>query len=218
LGVEFVDLYQLHGYVPDCPLEETVSAMGDLMRQGKVLYWGLSNFNAVWTMMALDACDRMGVERPVSHQPEYNLIESGLVDTEGKYRGLDELSEKYGFGIIPYSPLAGGVLTGKYLDGIPEKSRMKDDIWTGWKKTALSERNLAFVRALKPTAEKLGVTLTQLSLAWILSRPFVDAAVTAWRNTDQLEESLGAAEVTLDAETLETIDALRKRLKSGELG
>lgn len=210
LNLDFIDLYQLHGPVNDCPMEETVRSIDGLIKQGKILYWGISNFNSAQTLMLLNACDTLGVERPISHQPKYNLVEPGLVDTHGRYIGLDQLSERYGFGIIPYSPLEGGVLTGKYLDGIPDDSRMKGKIWGGWKKTALSDKNMGFVRDLKVIADSLETPLSQLSLAWVLSRPFVSSAITAYTKVSQLEDNVQSVDVELSAETLEKIDALRK--------
>lgn len=210
LQVDFVDLYQLHGYVADCPLEETVLELDYLIKQGKILYWGLSNFNAEFTINILNVCDSLGVARPISHQPQYSLVESGIVDSSGPTMGIDRLAPKYGFGIIPYSPLAGGLLTGKYRHGIPDDSRMAGNTWKTWQEKILSPANTDLVNALLPIAEELGITLTQLSLAWLLNKSFVDSVVTGFTKTSQIDDSVQAAGIELSEDVMSRISELRK--------
>jgi len=210
LDVDFVDLYQMHSSDPDCPIEESVQMMGDLLRQGKILYWGLSNFNSTLTMQTLKACEDLGVPYPVSHQPEYSIFVPGLVETEGrKYTGLDQLAAGYGFGLIVYSPLDAGVLTGKYLKGIPADSRAGRQEDSRWEQRLTPEKTHA-VGKLVPIAEKVGITLGQLALAWVLTRPGVTAAIMGATNAGQLAENVKAAEVVLNGETLEAVEKVRQ--------
>lgn len=209
LDVDFVDLYQLHSFDPDCPIEETVQMMGDILRQGKVLYWGLSNFNSARTVEVFRACDHLGVPHPVSHQPGYSIFEPGLVETQGRrYTGLDRLSVEYGFGMVVYSPLDSGVLTGKYRKGIPAESRAGRTPDPRWEQRLRPEK-MAAVEKLVPIAEKAHVTLAQLALAWVLTRPGVTSAIMGATNAGQLDEDLKAADVELDAGTLEAIEEVR---------
>ena len=210
LGVDFVDLYQIHQWDPDCPIEETVQVMGDLVRRGKILYWGLSNLNPTQTAETFRACDGLGAPYPVSHQPGYSVFEPGIVETQGKkFTGLDQLSQKYGFGMIVYSPLDAGVLTGKYLKGVPKESRAgrqaDNPQWTA----RLRPEKLAAVARLAPVAEKAGITLAQLALAWVLGRPGVSAAIMGATSVLQLEENIKACDTALDAGTLAAVEKIR---------
>jgi len=210
LGVDFIDLYQLHQWDPDCPIEETVQMMGDLLTRGKIVYWGLSNLNPTQTAETFRACDNLSVPYPVSHQPGYSVFEPGIVETQGKkFTGLDQLSGKYGFGMIVYSPLDAGVLTGKYRKGIPKDSRAGRQADNPQWKTRLRPEKLTAVEKLAPVAEKAGITLAQLALAWVLGRPGISAAIMGATNVRQLDENLKAADVTLDPQTLDAVEKIR---------
>jgi aryl-alcohol dehydrogenase-like predicted oxidoreductase len=184
--------------------------MGDLLARGKIAYWGLSNLNPTQTAETFRACDGLGVPYPVSHQPGYSVFEPGIVETQGKrFTGLDQFFAKYGFGMIAYSPLDAEVLTGKYLKGVPKESRVgrqaDNPQWTA----RLRPEKLAAVAQLAPVAEKAGITLAQFALAWVLGRPGGSAAIMGVTNARQLEENVKAADVVLDARTLDAVEKIR---------
>jgi aryl-alcohol dehydrogenase-like predicted oxidoreductase len=188
-------------------LEESVRAIGLLLRQGKVLYWGLSNYSLEETADVVRLCDGLGVERPVSMQPKYNMfhreVENSLVD----------FCEANGMGLIVYSPLDQGLLTGKYRKSseIPDDSRLQT---FDSRKTdeMLAEDNLDAVEALLKIAEQCGVTLVQLALAWVLRRTAVSSAICGATKVSQLESNVTASGVELSEETLAGVEeVLRKR-------
>jgi L-glyceraldehyde 3-phosphate reductase len=182
----------------DVPLEETMSALVQAVRQGKALYVGLSSYSPERTRQATQILKREGVPLLI-HQPSYSMlnrwIETELLDT------LDEL----GVGCIAFSPLAQGLLTNKYLNGVPETSRAKDGLW--FQKEFLSEENLKRVRALNEIAGRRGQSLAQMAIVWVLRDKRVSSALIGARNVEQLDNSLDSlkkAEFT-DAE-LQAID------------
>ncbi|MGM0575926.1 MAG: aldo/keto reductase family protein [Myxococcota bacterium] len=199
LGTDYLDLYYCHRYDPDTPLEETVRAMDDLVRQGKILYWGTSVWSADQLAEAHRICEASGYHRPVVEQPRYNLldrhVEEGILDAA---RGL-------GMGVAVWSPLAGGVLTGKYDDGVPEDSRGGRSDWLD---DVLTERNLERTRRLSAMAEERGVRPEHLALAWVLDHPEITCTITGATRMAQVESNLRAAEVSLDAETRRALDDL----------
>jgi aryl-alcohol dehydrogenase-like predicted oxidoreductase len=217
LGVDFIDLYQLHGYDEATPFEEIVSTIVQLQRQGKILYWGISNFNAALTLKLLKVCDALGAEYPVSHQPEYNILSPGLVEDQGKYVGLASIGKESGFGLIVYSPLGGGMLTGKYSQGmIPKGSRL--DVHGGahpsWKEKMLRPEKQAAVERLSAIAHQVELPLNQLALAWTLQRPNVNAAIIGASNVEQLKANIAAADITLSEKSLEAIEQVRDEYKA----
>jgi aryl-alcohol dehydrogenase-like predicted oxidoreductase len=216
LGVEFIDLYQLHGYDETTPFEEIVTTVVQLQRQGKILYWGLSNYNAALTIKLLKVCDELGAEYPVSHQPEYNVLAPGLVEDQGKYVGLASVGKEFGFGLIVYSPLGGGMLTGKYSQGIPKGSRL--DVHGGahpsWKEKMLRPEKQVAVQKLTALAQQVELPLAQLALAWAIQRPNVNAAIIGASNAEQLKINLAAADVTLGEKALEAIEQIRDEYKA----
>ncbi len=203
IGTDYLDMYFCHRYDEETPVEETVRAMDDLIHQGKVLYWGTSEWTAAQIQEALDICDKHGLYRPQVEQPQYNMLVRERVEQE-----ILPLTEAEGMGLVIWSPLASGVLTGKYDDAIPEDSRLAR---IDWLREAILERDenpLPKVRALKPIAEKLGITRAQLALAWTLRQPGVSSAITGATRLSQLEDNLKALDVTLTEDVLAEIDAV----------
>jgi L-glyceraldehyde 3-phosphate reductase len=198
MGLEYVDIFYSHRPTMDVPLEETMSALVQAVRQGKALYVGLSSYSPERTRQATQILKREGVPLLI-HQPSYSMlnrwIETELLDT------LDEL----GVGCIAFSPLAQGLLTNKYLNGVPETSRAKDGL--GFQKEFLSEENLKRVRALNEIAGRRGQSLAQMAIAWVLRDKRVTSALIGARNVEQLDNSLDSLKKTefTDAE-LQAID------------
>lgn len=198
MGLDYVDIFYSHRPTPDVPLEETMGALVQMHRQGKTLYVGISSYGPQRTRQAAEILRREGVPLLI-HQPSYSMlnrwVEVDLLDT------LEDL----GVGCIAFSPLAQGLLTNKYLNGVPEHSRAAaGDSFT---RTMLSESNLAHVRALNDIAAKRGQSLAQMAIAWVLRDPRVTSALIGARNVQQLDDSLNALN-TLDfsAEEIALID------------
>jgi L-glyceraldehyde 3-phosphate reductase len=183
MGLEYVDIFYSHRPTMDVPLEETMGALAQAVRQGKALYVGISSYSPERTREAARILKSEGVPLLI-HQPSYSMlnrwVEEELLDT------LEEL----GVGCIAFSPLAQGLLTEKYLYGAPEKSRAKDGLW--FQKEFLSEDNLARVRGLHEIASGRGQTLAQMAIAWVLRDERVTSALIGARNVEQLDNSLDA--------------------------
>jgi aryl-alcohol dehydrogenase-like predicted oxidoreductase len=200
LGVEYIDLYQIHWVDPQTPIEETLSALNDLVRRGYVRYLGVSNFSAWRLMQALWVADRKGFERPISLQPEYSLVQPTRADFE---RELARVCSHYGIGVLPYSPLAGGFLTGKYRPGapLPESVRAR-----GIERSRFSEQNWAILAKALEIAEARGVPPAQIALAWLLAKPWVSAPIVGANHVRQLKELLPAAQLSLSPEEVQALD------------
>lgn len=203
LGTDYVDLYQAHRFDHETPLDETMRAFDDLVRQGKVLYVGVSEWRAEEIERALRIADEMGLDRIVSNQPQYSML----------WRVIEEevvpLSEREGLGQIVWSPIAQGVLTGKYRPGAapPAGSRATDERGgADMIKRYLSDDLLARVQDLRPIADELGLTMAQLAIAWTLQNPNVSAAIVGASRPEQVRDNVRAAGVKLDAEVLRRID------------
>jgi aryl-alcohol dehydrogenase-like predicted oxidoreductase len=202
LRTDYVDLYQAHRYDHETPLEETMLAFNDLVRQGKVLYIGVSEWRAEEIAAALRIADQMGLDRIVSNQPQYNMIwrviESQIVP----------LCEKEGIGQIVWSPIAQGALTGKYLPGAapPAGSRATDGTGSRFIAEYLTDDILGRVQQLQPVADEAGLTLSQLAVAWTLQNPNVSAAIVGASRPEQVRENVRASGVRLDPAVLAMID------------
>lgn len=203
LRTDHIDLYQCHRYDENTPLEETVRAMDDLIRQGKILYWGFSQWTPQQVAECLELCADGDRYAPRSSQPQYNMLQR---DWEAELFGL---CHKHGIGQVCFSPLAEGVLTGKYRPGqpAPPGSRASDErqnqfIMPMTRDAAL----LARVQRLEPIAQQCGLTMAQLALAWCLRRPEVTSLIVGASRPEQLRENATASAVQLDAETLKQID------------
>jgi aryl-alcohol dehydrogenase-like predicted oxidoreductase len=185
-----VDLIFCHRPDPDTPIEETVRAMDLLIKQGKAFYWGTSEWRAADIMLADGIARRNGLTPPSMEQPQYNLLERGNFEVE-----LAPVFEQLGFGATIWSPLASGVLTGKYNDRLPEGTRLALPDLAWLKERALAPERLQAARRLGPVAADLGCTLAQMSLAWCLKNPNVSTVITGASRVEQLRENLAALEV-----------------------
>jgi voltage-dependent potassium channel beta subunit len=202
LQTDYVDLYQAHRYDHETPLEETLRAFDDLVRQGKVLYIGVSEWRAEEISAALAIADRMGLDRLVSNQPQYNMLWR-VIESE-----VLPLCMKEGIGQIVWSPIAQGALTGKYQPGqnVPAGSRATDESGSGFIRGYLTEAILSRVAELRPVAEEAGLTMAQLAIAWVLQNPGVSAAIIGATRPEQVRENMKASGVRLDAEIMRKID------------
>jgi aryl-alcohol dehydrogenase-like predicted oxidoreductase len=200
LGTDYIDLYQVHWVDNQTPIEETLSALSDLVRKGYVRYIGCSNFSAWRLMQALWASDKHGFERFVSVQPEYSLVQP----TRGNFEAeISKVCLEYGVGVVPYSPLAGGFLTGKYRRGqeLPESVRAQ-----GIQGSRMNEQNWQIIEKVLEIAQKHDTTATRVALAWQLQKPFITAPIIGANNTKQLEDSLGALTLRLNVEDVKALD------------
>jgi voltage-dependent potassium channel beta subunit len=204
LQLDHLDLIYCHRADPETPIEETVWAMSDIVSSGRALYWGTSEWTADEIRAAWSIAERHHLHKPVVEQPEYNLFNRRKVERE--YR---RLYDDIGLGLTTWSPLASGLLTGKYLDGVPEGSRASLPGYE-WLAASLTDpgRN-AKVRALAGVADDLGCSLAQLSLAWCARNPRVSTVITGASRVEQVHENLGALDVLdrLDDEVIARIDA-----------
>ena len=204
MGLDFIDLIYCHRPDPHTPLEETVRAMSDLITQGKALYWGTSEWSAADIHSAWHLADRHGWHKPVMEQPEYNLFHRKRVEQE-----YARLYQDTGLGLTTWSPLASGLLTGKYRQGVPDGSRGAMDSMAFLRETLLDKQKNAAVAALEPIAQELGCTLAQLALAWVAHNPQVSTVITGASKLSQLQSNLGALDVLakLTPELIARIDA-----------
>jgi voltage-dependent potassium channel beta subunit len=205
LRLDFLDLIFCHRPDPETPVAETVWAMHNIIESGRALYWGTSEWSAAAIREARAVADRDHLHRPVMEQPEYNLFNRTKVEEE-----FAPLYDEIGLGLTTWSPLASGLLSGKYLDGIPEGSRATLPGY-GWLRDQLTDPEAnRRVRALDTIAEELGVSLAQLSIAWCAANPHVSTVITGASRVDQIRENLGALDVLarLNSDVLARIDAI----------
>lgn len=186
LQTDYVDLLFCHRPDPDTPIEETVRAMDILIRQGKAFYWGTSEWSAADIRQAISIARQCGLTPPCMEQPQYNLLSRGKVERE-----LAALCDE-GLGTTIWSPLASGVLTGKYNEGVPPATRLGDPQNAWLKEMVLSPGRIQQVRSLEPIARELGGTLAQLALAWCLKNPHVSSVITGASRPEQVHENLKA--------------------------
>jgi voltage-dependent potassium channel beta subunit len=199
LGTDYLDLYFCHRPDPDTPIEETVRAMNDLVRQGKVLYWGTSEWSAEQIEAAQAVCDHYGLYRPQVEQPEYSMLQRERVEAS-----ILATAQAHGMGLVVWSPLAMGMLTGKYDGGVPNDSRFAREDWA--RERFMTEANVERVRRLKPIAAQLGLSRAQLALAWALRHETVSSVIIGATRPDQLDDNVGAVKAELDADVLAAID------------
>jgi voltage-dependent potassium channel beta subunit len=202
-GLDYVDLVFCHRADPDTPIEETVFAMHDMITAGKALYWGTSEWTAAEIMAAWQVAERHHLHKPVMEQPQYNLLHRERVEEE-----YARLYRDIGLGTTIWSPLASGLLTGKYNDGIPANSRGTLRGYE-WLAERLSDQpKIATVKRLGPIAADLGCTLAQMSLAWCLKNPNVSTAITGASRPEQVRENMKALGVVpkLTPEVMSRID------------
>jgi len=200
LDTDYADLYQTHWFDPDTPIEETLRALDDLVHQGKVRYLGCSNYPAWRLCQALWTSDRVGLARYDSLQPHYNLVHRAEFERE-----LLPLCQDQRLGVIPYSPLAGGFLTGKYRkEGPLPKSARADSIVDRY----FSDRNFTLLERLETLGRKRGRTILQMALGWLLTNPVVTSPIIGANTVEQLREILGAVGLRLSQEEMATLNGL----------
>ena len=209
LQVDYLDLYYCHRPDPSVPVEETTRAMHDLIIQGKVLYWGTSEWSATQIEAAHAVCDRLGLHHPIVEQPQYNLFHRARVEKE-----LASLYRSPGLGTTIWSPLASGLLTGKYSKGVPKGTRL-DIKGMEWLKEEILrkpgvEKRIAAVPRLAAIAKELGTSLPCLGIAWCLKNPNVSSVILGASRVEQLTENLGALGLSekLTPQVMKEIDAI----------
>lgn len=212
LGTDHLDLYQIHSWDPETPIEETLSVMDDLVRSGKVRYVGCSNTLAYQLARSLGRSEVLGTRRFDSVQPRYNLL---FRENE---RELFPLCAEEGIAVIPYNPLAGGLLTGKHRGGEPTEgtrftlghaaSRYQERYW--------HDRMFATVEELRAIAEDVGVPMTTLALRWVLAKPVITAPIIGASRPEQLAASLAALDEPLDPDVEDRLDALTHEYRFGD--
>ncbi len=202
LGTDYLDLYQCHRYDPETSLHETCRAMSDLINQGKVLYWGVSEWTAEQIAEAMEICEEHGWHRPVSNQPLYNMLERHW-ETD-----VFPMCSRLGMGIVIFSPLCEGLLTGKYNGGIPEGSRAADEMLGQFITPRMTEANLAKVRRLGELAGGMGVPLSNLALAWCLHRAEVTSTIIGASKPEQVVENAQASDLVLEETILDRLRAI----------
>jgi voltage-dependent potassium channel beta subunit len=209
MGLEHIDLLYCHRPDPNTPVDETVRAMNDLIVQGKALYWGTSEWSAADIRAAWEIADRHGWHRPVVEQPQYHLLHRKRVEQE-----YARLYEDCGIGLTTWSPLASGLLTGKYAKGVPAGSRGTLENMAFLRDGLLDPARNAAVDQLRPIAGELGCTLAQLSLAWVAHNPRVSSVITGASRLSQLQDNLGALAVLgkLTPEVIGRIEAVTQPL------
>jgi aryl-alcohol dehydrogenase-like predicted oxidoreductase len=203
LGTNYIDIYYLHKEDHSTPLEETVRAMGELIRLGKVRYFGVSNYRAWRVAEICNICDRLGIDRPVVSQPYYNAM-NRMPEVEHF-----PACSYYGLGIVPYSPLARGVLTGKYRpDAVPDKDTRAGRNDKRMMQTEWRYESLQLAQEIKQHAEKQGITAGQFAVSWVLNSSFVSAVLAGPRTEQQWDEYIGALDYRFTAEDEALIDRL----------
>jgi voltage-dependent potassium channel beta subunit len=204
-GLEHVDLVYCHRPDPHTPIEETVRAMSDMITQGKALYWGTSEWSASDIRAAWEIAERHHLHKPVMEQPQYHLLHRRRVEQE-----YARLYEDIGLGLTTWSPLASGLLTGKYRDGVPEGSRATVEGYAFLREGLTDPARNAAVAALAAIAQEIDATPAQLALAWCLRNPRVSAVIMGASRAQQLRDNLGALQVLprLTDELVQRIDAV----------
>lgn len=205
LGLEYVDIIFCHRPDPTTPIEETVWAMHNIIEWGKALYWGTSEWSAAEIVAVIEIAERHHLHKPITEQPQYNLFERQRVEKE-----YARLFQDYGYGATTWSPLASGLLSGKYLQGIPEGSRASLPGYEWLRDQLTDPKRLEKVRALQPIAADLGCTLSQLAIAWCLKNPNISTVITGASRVEQVHENMRSLEVAekLTPDVMEQIEKI----------
>jgi aryl-alcohol dehydrogenase-like predicted oxidoreductase len=204
LGTDYLDLYFCHRYDPDTSIDEVVYTMDTLIRQGKILYWGTSEWRGYQIAIAIKSAEQHHLAPPVTEQPQYNMFHRDRVETD-----LAPVCKEFGIGLTTFSPLYYGILTGKYNDGIPEGTRADRDSY-GWVRERITPERMAIVDMLTALARDLGLTSAQLAIAWLLRRKDVSSVITGATQLEQLKENLASGEAApkLTDDILEKIEQI----------
>lgn len=205
LQLDYLDLFFCHRPDPNTPIEETVRAMDDLIHQGKILYWGTSEWSAADIMRAYALAREHHLTPPQMEQPQYNMLHRERVEKE-----YAPLYREIGLGTTIWSPLASGLLSGKYNNGIPPQSRATLPGYEWLREYVITPQNLETVKKLQPVAEDLGCTLAQLGLAWCLKNPNVSTVITGASRPEQVIENMKAVEVAqkLSADAMQRVESI----------
>lgn len=201
LGTDYVDIYFCHRPDPETPIVETARAMDDLIHRGKVLYWGTSEWSGEQISATHEICERYGLYPPQVEQPQYSMLRRDRVEEE-----ILPVAAARGMGLVVFSPLAMGMLTGKYDDGVPQDSRFAREDWAA--RRFVNEENIARVRRLKPIADELGISRAQLALAWTLRQPEVSSAIIGATRPSQIFDNANAADVNLSPEVVDRVEEI----------
>ncbi|HET9017385.1 MAG TPA: aldo/keto reductase [Thermomicrobiaceae bacterium] len=202
LGTDYIDLYYLHRPDPITPIEESLRTLDDLVRDGKIRYGAVSNYAAWRVAEMVGICARESLERPVVSQNLYNMLDRGI-EAE-----LVPACRHFGMSVVPFSPLAGGFLTGKYRRGEEVPAGVRGANNPGWQAQRLTDRNFAVVEALERFATGRGHTMGELAIAWLLARPVVCSVIAGVTRPEQVEANAAAADWVLNADDLIEIDRL----------
>jgi voltage-dependent potassium channel beta subunit len=201
MNTDYVDIYFAHRYDPETPLEEIIEAFSDVVRSGQAHYWGTSEWSGAQIAEAHTYAKANGLVAPVTEQPQYSMLYRERVEGE-----ILPVTGQKGIGLVVWSPLAMGMLTGKYDEGVPEDSRFGRSANFG--ERYMNEDNARRVRELKGVADELGTTRAQLALAWVLRHEGVSSVITGATKVEQLLDNVAAAELELSEEIIERIDAI----------
>lgn len=205
LDMDYVDIAYCHRPDPTTPIEETVWAFHNMIERGQALYWGTSEWSAGEILQAIEVAEAHHLHKPIVEQPVYNLFERHRFGDE-----YDAVYDKHGYGATTWSPLASGLLTGKYNDGIPKSSRGAVSGYDWLQEQLTDPGRIAKVRALQPLADEMGATLAQFSLAWCLQNPYVSSVITGASRVEQVRENMKALEFVdaFSPEVLARIDGI----------
>jgi aryl-alcohol dehydrogenase-like predicted oxidoreductase len=203
IGTDYLDMYFCHRFDDETPVEETCRAMDDLIHQGKVLYWGTSEWSAAQIQEALDVCERYNLYKPQVEQPHYNLLVQEKMNEQ-----IIPIAEKEGLGLVIWSPLASGVLTGKYDDGFPDESRLARLDWLRSGFEGSENDPFEKTKLLKPIADDLGLSRAQLALAWTIRQNTITSAITGATKLEQLQQNLSTLEAKIDDDVWTKVDTI----------
>jgi voltage-dependent potassium channel beta subunit len=201
IGTDYLDIYFCHRFDPETPVEETVRAMDDLVRQGKILHWGTSEWTGAQIEEACRIADARNAYRPQVEQPQYSLLVRGKFETD-----VVPACAARGMGTVVWSPLASGMLTGKYDRGVPKGTRLAQVDWL--RAQVLTDERVDRVKRMKALADTAGCSRTQLALAWAAAQPGVSSVILGATNVAQLRENLGALDVKVDDALRTGLDAI----------
>ncbi len=204
LNTDYIDLYQLHHLQREIPIDETLRALDDLVRSGKVRYIGTSKYLAWHLLESLWISEKLHLNRFVTEQPKYHMLNRAIE------RELVPMAQEYGIAILPYSPLGGGILTGKYKRGeaFPEDSRMNDEVWGDWAHSYWRDNTYDVLDLLTEMAVEKDCTISQLVLAWTMHQPGMTSVIIGPRTISQYQDNLGALDVEITDEDRQRIDAV----------
>lgn len=203
IGTDYLDIYFCHRYDDNTPVEETCRAMDDLIHQGKILYWGTSEWTGDQLREALDICEHYNLYKPQVEQPHYNLLVWEKMHTD-----VIPTAEDNGLGLVIWSPLASGVLTGKYDNGIPDDTRLARMDWLRNRFEGDASSPFERVKVLQSITDELGITRAQLAMAWTIRRPSISSAITGATKIEQLQENLKVLDLQIDDAVWAQVDSL----------